>query len=73
MCPFIKYLCDFSMRSQVQGSRFKGYKIMILQMLQLNVMIDLLHPMGENCLAPLLRRNSFELRLLGFITWNPER
>jgi len=50
-------------------------------MLQLDARIGLLHPpvrrtrtlaggLGENCLPPPFRRNSFELSLLGLI--NPE-
>jgi len=38
--------------------------------LQPNAGLILFHPLGENYLPPLWRRNSFGLSLLGFI--NPE-
>ena len=55
-------------RFRVPGSRVTTYWHYL--QLQPNAGLSLFHPLGENYLPPLWRRNSFGLSLLGFI--NPE-
>ena len=58
-------------RFRVQGSGFKGYGTLILDMFEHAIRADRFHPLGGKASPPLCIRNFFEMRWLGLFNREP--